>query len=149
MLVMVYDLSLLIRDWRVVLLLVAGISLTPGRASAACGDYISIHNAVRDLASSANPDQSALITNPIALNEPGNSTPSKLPCHGPNCSNSPVRQLPPLAPATPVGLRVKELVQHPVPTDDDVQPGLSSVCDNTLLSPIDHTSAIFHPPRLG
>jgi len=143
---MAHYLSLLVRHWRAVLLLVAAMSLNPGRASAECGDYIAIHNpapdAHRNLSMPPTHDR-------LAQNELGDSMPNKLPCHGPNCSSVPVRESPPLAPVIPFSSHIKKLVQCPAWADDEAARGSSFACDNTSLPPSYRASSVFHPPRFG
>ena len=143
---MSHYLSFLVRRWRAVLLLVAAMSLNPGRACAECGNYITIHNPASEthLAPSMLPTHDRL-----ALNELGNSTPSKLPCRGPNCSSIPVRESPPLAPVIPFSSHIKKLVQCPAWADDEAARSSSFACDDTSLPPSYRASSVFHPPRFG
>ena len=143
---MTHCLSLLVRHWRAVLLLVAAMSLNPGRASAECGDYITIHNPVPD----AHRNLSMPPTHDrLAPNEFGDSMPSKFPCRGPNCSSMPVRDSPPLAPVISFSSHVKELVQSPALEDDEASRGSSFARDDTSLPAIYRAYSVFHPPRFG
>jgi hypothetical protein len=131
---------LLVRRWRAVLLLVAAFVLTQGRASAECGDYITIRHA----AHGRSPHESM----PVTSNDFKDSVPEKLPCHGPNCSRSPGRNLPPLAPVAPVISLAKDLVQSIKPINETT-PHSTLARDFTSTLPIDRPSPIFHPPRLS
>ena len=122
----------LIRGWLAAMLLVAAACLTPDRASAGCGDHVTILN------SSSQSDHQA-----------GQSDQSKLPCQGANCSGEPLQHQAPLAPATTVAPQGKEIVQSLLgPSDDE---GLRSLLDRDFsrTHPIRRASSVFHPPRFG
>jgi len=126
----------LFRGWRAALLLVVAACATPDRATAGCGDYVTIRNA-----SDSPSHQSGM--------EADTHLPAKMPCHGPNCSEAPVRQQAPLAPVSPVEPPVKEVVRSllalnvPVPSSNRFDRDCSS------QRPIRGTATIFHPPRNG
>src|SRR5581483_2975243 len=112
---MTAPLSTLLRGWRAALLLLAVACVNPARASAGCGDYVTI----RDDAA-----PSAAHAAPVA--------PVKPPCHGPNCSGTPTRESPPLPPVVPAGSLPKELTRNPDPVDGpDAGPGCALDRDST------------------
>jgi hypothetical protein len=138
-------LSLLTQTLRVALLLVAVLSLTPAVASAECGDYITI----RDATTAAHSDRSKSTDHRLAMPEPGVSRAIGSPLQRSNCSSSPRRQSPPLAPAIPVSSRVKEATQHPLPAHDETTFCSSLACESTSPAPIYRSNSVFHPPRLS
>jgi hypothetical protein len=140
---MIHYLSPLVPYWRAILLLVAGMSLTPGRAAAECGDYLIIRNSADDKHRSS----SITSINRITLNDFAKPTPVKLPCRGPNCSSSPARDNP-VAPAIAVNINVKDVVQHSPQLDDETASNSTFPPDKTIHFPIHRTSSVFHPPRL-
>jgi len=117
------------------MLVVAAACATPDRASAGCGDYVTILNGTSAGSHHDGPT------------EPGG--PMKAPCQGPNCSGEPVRPQAPLAPAAPVVPQGKELAE----TIEGLLPGggLPSYLqmDSSSERPVRRTSSIFHPPRIG
>lgn len=134
----------LVHTWRAALPLVAVVLLSPGRATAECGDYVTIRNAPAGSVHHVPSDA------PNAVPVAETPTPAKRPCHGPNCSGSPVREAPPMAPVAPAGPRAKELVRlldfiHGPDTD----PGSGFDRDTTSPRPVSRADAIFHPPRRG
>jgi hypothetical protein len=128
-----------LRILRVALPLVVVACLTPNRASAECGDYVTILNgtAARHAFPGDTPDAAA---------DPGRA-PVRPPCEGPHCSGSPARQAPPLAPVVPIGSQAKELTQHLGTDGSEADRG--AACDRDMSSsrPIRRASSIFHPPR--
>jgi hypothetical protein len=131
-------LSSLIRGWRAALVLVAAACLTPDRASAGCGDHVTILNG------SSQSDHQAGRADPS-----DQSGPSRLPCQGPNCSGEPLHHQAPLAPVTTVTPQGKEIVQTLLgPSGDN---GLPSLLDRDFSTahPIRRASSVFHPPRIG
>jgi hypothetical protein len=126
--------SPLFRGWRAALLLVAAVCLSPDRAAAACGDHVIILNAPGNSDRHAAPDASELPAPP---------------CHGPNCSGTPERDVPPLAPVTSINLQVKEMVQSLGLTGGGDTPRCSFERDCTSTRPIQRPNSIFHPPRVG
>src|ERR1700722_16250049 len=101
---MVALLSSSVRHWRTALLFAVGGLFVPSRASAECGDYITILNH-----RSANGQPHAMSGSaPTSPPDFNHRIPLKAPCNGPNCSGSPRNEFPPLAPANPVTSRVKE-----------------------------------------
>src|SRR5262245_34061869 len=140
---MVRSIPTLLRGWRVALLL-AVACLTPGRASAECGDYVTILNGPGASAHQPMPGANDGAT-PNHENTP---SPVKPPCHGPNCSSTPDLPFPPLAPIAPVGTQVKELTGHLHPaTEADAGPGRAFDRDTTSARPIRRASSVFHPPQ--
>jgi hypothetical protein len=127
----------LFRGWRAALVLVVAACAIPQRATAGCGDYVTIRN-VSDLPN----HQSGMV-------ETDSHLPAKMPCHGPNCSEAPARQQAPLAPVSPVESQVKEVVQSFLALYLPVESphGFNRDCSSPL--PIRGTSFIFHPPRNG
>jgi hypothetical protein len=115
----------LFRGWRAGLLLVVAACATPNRATAGCGDYVTI------------------------LNGSDSHQPAKMPCHGPNCSEAPARQQMPLAPVSPVGPQVKEVVQSLLTLDVPIPSPDAFDRDHSFSRPIPGGSSIFHPPRHG
>src|SRR5262245_60728580 len=104
---MCFSHHLLSRGWRAAVLLVAVACLNTDRASAGCGDYVTILNASPN--ASQQTDGHDGRTDPTDRLE--SPVPTKPPCHGPNCSGSPSKKPSPLAPPVPVGSRAKELTQ--------------------------------------
>jgi hypothetical protein len=131
------------RLWRALLLLVVAAFVNSGRAKAECGDYISI----RIPGSNADLAQTTPSFRDRSVHERGDTSPIELPCKGPHCSRSPVREIPPLAPIIPLGFEGKELVQNLAATHEDVAFSFLFVRDNTPLRPISWASSVFHPPR--
>lgn len=123
--------ALVIRSLGVAFVLATALAFSPGRAEAACGDYVSILN-----------DQSASHTmpDPMAGHLP------KTPCHGPSCSERPS------LPAAPVPAPVSApsdtkacvvlLAGHANDTGERLVPCL------TDESPVHLSVSIFHPPRV-
>jgi hypothetical protein len=121
----------LVRVTTAAVLLAAGVLLSPGRAAASCGDYVTIGGQPAH-AMPASGDAPAVAPRP--------------PCSGPNCSN---RQNSPVAP-----------LQAPVtpPTDPkqlDARPGDADAPDagrrlwfaEPSGRPVRTSTSIFHPPR--
>lgn len=132
------SLSLLLRVWRAACVVAIVACSTSQRASAGCGDYVTILNA-----SAASPHDAM-----SAMDDRGGTeTPVRPPCQGPNCSSSPTRQVPPPAPPVPTGQQVKDRVQRLELIGDADTPRESINTDNTSLRPIRRGSSIFHPPR--
>jgi len=131
--IMVASLLSRLRIGRTALLFVVVAYLTQGRASAECGDYVTVVNGPTASAHQTTPQEQA---------------PAKPPCHGPNCSGSPVHEPSPLAPVVPAGSQAKELTQHPgTASASDASPGSALDRESTSARPIRHASAVFHPPR--
>jgi hypothetical protein len=141
---MIFTSPLIVRHWRAALLLVAGVLFSPGRSSAECGDYLTIHKQ----RSEANGDRAMPVSEQDVEYNFGHSLPSKQPCHGPNCSSSPVREFPPLAPVIPTGPQLKDLAQQLYSTDQETALGSEFARDNPSVRPIHRASSVFHPPRL-
>ena len=140
-----------------VTLLMGWCCLTAGRASADCGDYVTITNIPHDSPNEGPQDSTRTPSNssqyplqhPMVDGSAGARTPLpfKLPCHGPRCSSSPARELPPLVPVSPVSSRDKEAAQSVLPFDPGFLAGCSFDRDLTSPRPIDRASSVFHPPR--
>lgn len=144
-------LSICGRNWRVALLLVAVATLTPGRASAECGDYLNIpspHANNPRAQTHGIQTQTQPIPERSAGPAPTDATPAKTPCRGPNCSRAPTRESLPLAPVIPSRAQVKEPVQHTAGQDLATVPAPPWEFDGTFLPPIHRATSIFHPPRL-
>jgi hypothetical protein len=141
---MFHNLSSLVLYWRAVLPLFAVVLLSPGRASAECGDYITI----RGSTSNTQLSHSMPFVDRMGLYEVGFSIPIKKPCQGPNCSSSPQRESPPITPVFPVSARVKELVKQAELTDDTPARNSSLLGDDFAQKPIDRAFSIYHPPRV-
>jgi hypothetical protein len=125
----------LVRGWRAALLLVVVACASPGRATASCGDHVTILN-----------DPAGAAEHATKADGPA---PFRLPCRGPNCSGAPRREAPPLAPVAPAGAQVKEFAEV-VACGDQPEGGSSPFArDDTSPRPIDRPSSVFHPPRLG
>src|SRR4051812_25963603 len=88
----------LVRGWRAAVLLAVTACATPDRATASCGDYLTLHSGSDHVAEYP------------TLPKTDSSDPHP-PCHGPNCSNAPVHHPVPLAPATISGPQAKEVVR--------------------------------------
>jgi hypothetical protein len=115
------------------LLLAVGFFVSPGRASAECGDYVTIAG-----------QPSAHHAMPQA---PDDGRPGDAPCNGPNCSkrkDSPVA--PVRAPATPTGETkpIGVTVGADLPPDAD---GGAWLTLSTSVRPVRTSTSIFHPPR--
>jgi hypothetical protein len=118
------------------MLLVAGACLTPERASAGCGDHVTILNG-----SAAGEHHAAA---------PADSTlPTKLPCQGPNCSGEPVRQQAPATPVAPTTPQGKEIAQTLDSLGDDGALPSRLDRDSAGSRPIRRSTSVFHPPRIG
>jgi hypothetical protein len=130
-------LCILVRDWRAALLLVAVACATPQRASAECGGYVTIHNA---------PSAATRHAMPPIGKEPDVPAPARTPCQGPNCSDAPSRNLPPV-PVLPVSQHVKEHATCQVLLGAAEPPHRSLDCDTSFSRPVRRASIIFHPPR--
>jgi hypothetical protein len=132
-------LSSLIRGGRAAVLLVAAACATPDRASAECGDYVTILNAPAGSTHSM-----------PATTETGETpAPMRTPCRGPNCQGAPVRDFPPLTPVSPVGSQVKEQAQCLDAVDRAESQREILDRDSSSSRPIHRPTSIFHPPRLG
>jgi hypothetical protein len=118
-------------------LLVVVALLSPGRAEARCGHSHTFFKT------------NLLVTEPSAQPAPeapteAPSTPAK-PCDGPNCSEHPT----PNAPAPTVAsssVRAAEAVLN-LGTEPPADARGSFSRDDSSAEPINHTAAIFHPPR--
>lgn len=126
------------RFWQAALLLVAVACLTPNRASAGCGDYVTILDGTGNVS-----QHSSSGTN----HQPDFPKP---PCDGPQCSGSPTPTAPPLAPVAPVGSQSKELTQLlGTVSVSDTEPSFIYRYESHTSRPIDRATSIFHPPREG
>jgi hypothetical protein len=131
-------------------LLVIGVCLAPTRASAECGDYLTIHApgpgirntpAKTDLPSHPVPNDLAQLLD--------KTTPQKTPCHGPNCSRGPAHDVPPITSSSSVNSQVKEMAQFLADPSEIVDLGTPTHAHHTLSRPISRSIAVFHPPRQG
>jgi hypothetical protein len=119
------------------LLLAVGFFVSPDRASAECGDYVTI--AGKPSAHHAMPSAPADDAKPTDA--------PRTPCNGPNCSkrqDSPVA--PVRAPATPTG----EAKPIGVALGADLPPDADSGAWLTIMTsvrPVRTATSIFHPPR--
>ena len=122
---------------RGVILLVVIACATPGSASAGCGDYVTILSDPHGSAHHAIPAH-------------GESTaPLMPPCHGPNCTELPVKHHAPLAPITTVGPQVKELAETLVSVGGTDHPPSSFDRITSTSRPVRRATSLFHPPRIG
>src|SRR5579872_7187317 len=140
---MVRPVSFTVRHWRAILLLAAGVLFAPSRASAECGDYITIIKHGSDSGhtqANTSHDQSA-------QHHINNSMPPSTPCKGPNCSSSPSHKSTPLAPVVLVTSTAKELTQPSLNSSGDSDTPSKFNRDDIFERPIHHSSTIFHPPR--
>ena len=118
-------------------LLAVGFFVSPGRASADCGDYVTI--AGQPSAHHAMP--------PAASDDAKPAEAPRRPCNSPNCSkrqDSPIT--PTRAPVTPTGetKSIDTLFGAYLPPD----PGSGQwFTDPTSAQPIRTSLSIFHPPR--
>jgi hypothetical protein len=142
---MAYYLPLIVRNWRTVLVFAVGMLFAPSRASAECGDYIKILNHKTDSKHSPAAFGSEF---PIA-NDLNNNSPIKAPCHGPNCSNAPVRDFPPSAPSVPVSSSIKEMTEQIAIKFEVSSTPDKFERDHSSQRPIYRAFSVFHPPRLG
>jgi hypothetical protein len=107
------------------------LALSSGRASAACGDYVTIRDA-------ATPEH------PMAGPARGDHGP-KSPCQGPSCSGRPAA---PPTPAPPPSGQAPDAKAFVVGSDDPGETGSRGVVPPPPgRTPLDHPRAIFHPPR--
>ncbi len=130
-----------IRTAVAVLTIAVGIALTPGRASATCGDYVLIAGQ----SSEAQHQNHKLSTAPGE--SPGNPESPRVPCHGPGCSKSPTDSIPPIT--APIGGEADP--KNPPATLGGAGPGDGGVSrerDFTSNERAVHLpTTIFHPPR--
>ena len=117
--------------WRVVPLLAVLLLAGSGRAVAGCGDHVVMmkRNAEGHIEPASAENQ------------------SKPPCHGPNCSASPVDQPAPLTSAPVQQTSVKEVFTPPAPSESADPPGVRRPFEFPSGSPVRLTTSIFHPPR--
>jgi hypothetical protein len=143
-----YSLPPLIRGWRAAMLLAAVALSSPGRASAECGDYITVGGKSAMAHHEPAPDTPA--TTPTAQSETRPAAPGKRPCRGPNCSASPAKEFPPVPPAPSAGPQAKEHARLPeTARDSGADPRDPFARDNTSPRPIRRATSVFHPPRIG
>jgi hypothetical protein len=117
------------------MLVIVAACASPDRATAGCGDYVTILNGT-----SAGSHQDG-------PTEPGG--PQKAPCQGPNCSGDPVRHQAPLAPAAPVAPQVKEVAGTIDGPASEASLRFLLHIDSSSARPISRPSSVFHPPRIG
>jgi hypothetical protein len=132
----------LFAGWRAALLLAAVACATPQHASAGCGDHIVI---LRD--PSATGDHLAPKDGAELSPYDAEPLPVRQPCRGPDCSDIPVRDVPPIAPPVPVGSSVKESAQCGGLLVVDDSPGTQIPRDTSYARPISRADSVFHPPR--
>jgi hypothetical protein len=119
--------------------IVVGIALTSGRASATCGDYISIVGQ-----SPANYQQDHMPVTATGESQ-GDPKESRAPCHGPGCSNSPTDSIPPIT--APIGSEPKD-PPAALTGSDSGNGGMSREQYPTSTGrAIRLPNLIFHPPR--
>jgi hypothetical protein len=138
----------LLRGCRAALLLVAVVCASSGRASAECGDYVTI---LSPSATCSDGRAAPVLFTPVngtAESPALPAAPRKGPCSGPNCSGAPERQPAPLAPVTTAGPQGKEVAQV-LGSDEQSEGACTRVCDSTSSRPIRRASSVFHPPRHG
>jgi hypothetical protein len=126
------------RGWRAALLLAAAACATPGRASAGCGDYVTILN-----------DSSGASHHAMPAPEGATESPAKPPCHGPHCSRSPSRDSPPVPPPAPVSAPAQEFTHRLAAPSGADDPHGSFGRDDSSPRPVRNPTSIFHPPRFG
>ena len=120
-------------DWRAVLLVAAVLCASSGRATAACGEHVTILDAEAN--NGVRPASHGGVSGPVSQ-----------PCHGPNCSGAPERHVPPPAPA-PSGPQVKGVASQAEPSGPLAEQSCLLAGDRTSSRPLDAASSIFHPPR--
>jgi hypothetical protein len=138
---MLFSFTYLIHAWRAVLPLVIAMFLTTGRASAECGDYVTIKT-------SAHPSNVHRESGLPPADSKSSGIP-QIPCHGPNCSQSPTHIPSPLAPITVASEQVKELAQLFISRNEMLNRRLSFDRDDSFIHPIRRASSVFHPPRIA
>jgi len=116
-------------------LAVAGVAFAPGKAAAACGDYVTVHGRSADHAPPTATHDAPVLP--------------RTPCHGPGCSERPAAPVsPPVAPvsvpASPKGLAARTVIE----SDPDCHPG-GVIPVTSESGTVRTSSAIFHPPRAG
>jgi hypothetical protein len=139
----------LFRDWRAAPLLLLLACALPSRATAECGDHVTILTPSRmapENRSDLNSAEIMLPQSPFLAPRGSNQTPSKAPCSGPNCSRGSKQIPPPIAPASTHGPQVKAAAQILTVVDQPCGPLLGFV-ELISLSPISRATLVFHPPR--
>src|SRR5439155_6662314 len=91
-------------------LVAAGVALVPGKAAAACGDYVHIEGQIVQQQQTTQP--------PVTDGVPA----APRPCNGPGCSNRPTPPIPPLtAPVVSLTEAKEVAVRHAAPCEADQQ----------------------------
>lgn len=122
----------LIRATVIAALAVAGLLACAGRASAGCGNYVTIIG------------QPGETPGPISHGP----SPGPVRCQGPNCTGGPKAPAPVPVPPMASGLGAgKALVSTTDADPGPTNPGRQSA--STAGRPVRRPSAIFHPPRAG
>jgi hypothetical protein len=134
------------RSWRAMVLLAAYLVFNSGRASAECGDYITIHVPALSQDQGHSPQVTQTNTD-LTPNEMPVFPLKKQPCHGPNCSKSPTPNSP-LAPVVPVSTLIKEVPQQRVTESEEGDGTAAFPRDYISELPIRRSSSIYHPPRI-
>ena len=125
----------LIRATATALLLAAGFFVSPGRAHADCGDYVTIAG-----------QPSAHHEMPAPGDAHQGDTPRK-PCNGPNCSKKQDAPAAPLrAPAPPTGDTKPVATNHGADLPPTADRGGWVIPSDSGL-PISISTSVFHPPR--
>ncbi len=126
--------------WRAAFLLVAVACATPQNAQAGCGDHVIIvkESPATDRHSVSGGEEEGRPHAPVPP-----------PCRGPDCSQSPTRNAPPIAPVAPAGpsVSVKALAPSAGPVDGADSPRASLHPTTTSSRPIKRATSVFHPPR--
>jgi hypothetical protein len=129
----------LFRNARALVLLAAVACLTPERARAGC-EHPGNTFKTNLLAVAATPADAGETT--------GDSAPTPCPCQGPNCSGEPDGDVPPTAAV--LGATTARDAALPGSATDPAADGSAALArDRAPPIPIDHSTAIFHPPRAG
>lgn len=106
--------------------------LAPGRASAACGDYVTIAGQDYRVMQSDQTDHNPAV-------------PAR-PCHGPGCSQRPDTPVAPLTAPVTASAQPKDCTIRPAEDDTPAGPG-HLIPFSSSGRPARSPSAIFHPPR--
>jgi hypothetical protein len=124
------------------MLVAAVVCTTAEPASAGCGDHVIILGG-KD--SSARHSDSALDAQTIPMEDA--TLPAQRPCRGPDCSGSPVREFPPLAPPAVGSASMKNPADCASSPPSEQSPSMRLGFEPVVMFPIDRSISIFHPPR--
>ena len=119
------------------LLVALGVGVTPGRAAAECGDYVTV---LGEQVSHGSPQ-------PDADRSHGMPARPDRPCHGPNCSSNPTTPAVPVSPPVTSPSDSKNLVAGLVGDRDDFPGAGWSLSLTSEGRVVRHPRSIFHPPR--